>query len=100
MASPPHQRASGSKPFPLPVGDRTVAAPPALATLVRDDCGAESGTVVPGARPNLWIPGLVAEGRLERRLAIGLAAALLQNPEPGTICEGARLAVRLGERVL
>ena len=86
--------------FPLNVGDRTVADPPALATLVRDDCGAVSGTVVAGSRPNQWIPGLVAEGRLERRLAVGLAAALMQNPEPGTVCEGARLAVRLGERVL
>jgi hypothetical protein len=68
--------------------------------LVREDSGAVAGTVVPGKRPSEWIPMLVAEGRLEKRLAIGLAAALVQNPEPATICEGARLAARLGERVL
>lgn len=86
--------------FPLTLGDRVVADPPSFAMLVREDCGAASGAVVPGMRPSAWIPMLVAEGRLEKRLAIGLAAALVQNPEPATICEGARLAASLGERVL
>ncbi|MEQ1565649.1 MAG: hypothetical protein ABMA64_08430 [Myxococcota bacterium] len=86
--------------FPLTVGDRVVADPPALAALVRSDCGAASGTVVPGARPAAWVMALVREGRFERRLAIGLAAALIQNPEASTIGEGARLTAALADRVL
>lgn len=87
-------------PFPIRVGDRELPDPPSLAALVRADAGPASGTVVPGQRPNAWIVGLVDAGALERRLAIGLAAALLQHPEAATVCEGARLAERLGERLL
>lgn len=86
-------------PFPLTVGPVTVPDPPALATLVQGECGS-APVRVPGRRPSRWIPELVASGALERRLAIGLAAALLQNPAASTIAEGARLAVALGEPIL
>jgi hypothetical protein len=56
--------------------------------------------VVPGLRPAQWVMELVNSGVLERRLAIGLAAALIQHPEPVTVCEGARLSANLGEGVL
>lgn len=87
-------------PFPLKVGDHDVPDPPSLAALVRRDAGPVSGGVVPGKRPNEWILGLVAEGALEQRLAVGLAAALIQHPAAETVCEGARLAAALGDRVL
>lgn len=86
--------------FPLKVADRQIPDPPALAALVRSDCGAASGTVVPGKRPAEWIVDLVRAGAFEARLAVGLAAALVQNPDAATICEGARLAVALADRVL
>ncbi len=86
--------------FPLEIGDHVVADPAALAALVRDDSGPQSGGVVPGKRPAGWVLDLVEAGRLERRLAIGLAAALIQHPDPITACEGARLARALGEVAL
>ncbi|MEZ4238459.1 MAG: hypothetical protein R3F59_20365 [Myxococcota bacterium] len=86
--------------FPLTVGGREIPDPPSLATLVRMDAGAASGQVVPGKRPAEWVADLVADGALEQRLAVGLAAALIQHPAAETVCEGARLAVALGEPVL
>lgn len=86
--------------FPLHVGTLVLHDPPALAALVRRDSGRQSGTVVPGKRPAEWLMDLVGSGALERRLAIGLAAALLQHPESATICEGARLSASLREPVL
>jgi hypothetical protein len=86
--------------FPLQVGSVLVPDPPALAALVRRDASPGGGTVVPGLRPAQWVMELVTSGALERRLAIGLAAALIQHPEPVTVCEGARLSANLGEGVL
>jgi hypothetical protein len=86
--------------FPLTIGDRVVPDPPSMAALVRSDSGAVSGTVVPGRRPADWVAELVRDGRFEKRLAVGLAAALIQNPEAVTVAEGARLAQALGEPVL
>lgn len=86
--------------FPLSIGDRLVADPASLAALVRDDSGSESGAVVPGKRPCEWVADLVRDGRLERRLAVGLADALLRQPAPSTACEGARLACALEEPTL
>lgn len=77
-----------------------VPDPPALAALVRKDAAGQGGTVVPGKRPAEWLMDLVSEGALDRRLAVGLAAALLQHPEVVTLCEGARLSIRLQEAVL
>jgi hypothetical protein len=87
-------------PFPLKVGDHDVPDPPALAALVRRDAGPVSGGVIAGKRPHQWLAELVATGALEHRLAVGLAAALLQHPVAETVCEGARLAVGLADRVL
>jgi len=50
---------------------------------------------VPAQRPWQWVMGLVEADRLERRLAIGLGAALLQHADPVTVAEGARLATAL-----
>jgi hypothetical protein len=86
--------------FPLQVGSLVIPDPPALAALVRRDASTGGGTVVPGMRPAQWVMELVSRGTLERRLAIGLAAALIQHPEPVTVCEGARLSANLGEGVL
>jgi hypothetical protein len=86
--------------FPLMVGARKIADPPALAELARADSGPESGTVIPGKRPAEWIFELVGTGVLPRRMAIALGAALIQYPEPGPICEGARLAHALGDNAL
>lgn len=86
--------------FPLTVGGRQVADPPGLAELVHADSGPGPGTVVPGKRPAEWILDLVADGALSRRLAIGLGAALVQHPDAGPICEGARLARALGDFAL
>lgn len=86
--------------FPLTVGDHTVATPAALAQLVHADAVGHSGTVIGGQRPHQWVFGLVERGALERRLAIGLTAALIHHATPETVCEGARLAATLGERLL
>lgn len=86
--------------FPLTVGDHTLATPAALAQLVHADAVGASGTVVRGQRPYQWVFGLVERGSLERRLAIGLTAALIHHPTPETVCEGARLAGTLAERLL
>jgi hypothetical protein len=86
-------------PFPLVVGDLTVPDPPALAALVQAECGPVP-VQVPGRRPAQWVMDLVESGALERRLAIGLSAALLQNAAAATVCEGARLARRLREPLL
>ncbi len=85
-------------PFPLTVGSVVVPDPGALAVLVREELAAPR--VVPGRRPAAWVAELAASGALETRLAVGLAAAMVQNPDPGTICEGARLAGALGHRIL
>jgi len=82
-------------PFPLTVGGRTVASPPELAALAQTDADGPGGTVVPGKRPCEWIPELVASGALELGLARGLGAALLQNANPTTVAEGARIAQAL-----
>jgi hypothetical protein len=86
--------------FPLVLPDRVVPDAPAMAALVRADAGVASGTVVPGKRPAEWVMDLVRAGSFDRRLAIGLAAALIQNPEVATVREGARLAQALGDPVL
>lgn len=83
-------------PFPLTFGERSFADPAALAAFVREE--ALSPTL--SQRPCDWVPTLVRDGALEARLATALSAAFLQHPEPATICEGARLAVRLGDPVL
>jgi len=82
-------------PFPLSIGAHTVAGPPELAALAQGDADGPGGTVVEGQRPAQWVMGLVASGDLERRLAIGLGAALLQHARPATVAEGARLAEAL-----
>ncbi|MEQ1502538.1 MAG: hypothetical protein ABMB14_09920, partial [Myxococcota bacterium] len=86
--------------FPLTVGPHRLADPPALAALVRADAGPVSGAVVAGQRPAEWVCGLVRDGLLDHRLAVGLAAGLIHHPEADTVCEGARLAVALADPVL
>ncbi len=85
--------------FPLKVGDLEVADAPALAALARAECGPGGPLRLP-VRPHVWVPSLVAEGALAPRLAVALAAAFLQSAEAATVCEGARLAVRLAEPAL
>ncbi len=82
-------------PFPLTVGGRTVASPPDLAALAQADARGAGGTVVAGQRPWQWILGLVQGGALDEKLAVGLGAALLQNANPVTVAEGARIAEAL-----
>ncbi len=81
--------------FPVTVGGRVVASPPELAALAQADANGPGGTVVPGLRPWQWIVGLVQAGALDPKLAMGLGAALLQNANPVTVAEGARLAEAL-----
>ncbi|MCA9488831.1 MAG: hypothetical protein KC621_02890 [Myxococcales bacterium] len=83
-------------PFPLIVGDRSFEDPAALAAFVREESLAPT---LPD-RPCDWVPELVRQGVLEERLATALSAAFLQHEEAATICEGARLAVRLRDPVL
>ncbi|MCB9686407.1 MAG: hypothetical protein H6735_15300 [Alphaproteobacteria bacterium] len=83
-------------PFPLTFGDRTFADPAGLASFAREEAIAPT---LP-ERPCDWVPGLVRDGALEARLATALSAAFLQHAEAATICEGARLAVRLRDPVL
>lgn len=85
--------------FPLTVGRHTLATPPELADLVRSDA-ANPGSVLADQRPAEWVRGLVDAGALEARTAVALAAALIQQADPVTIAEGARLARSLGERAL
>lgn len=87
-------------PFPLVVGSRTFEDAPELALAVAADARAGGGTVIPGEAPSMWVAGLVADGRLEPYLAVGLAAGMLRTTQPPLIAEGARLAARLGETQL
>jgi len=81
--------------FPLTIGEHVVEDPPALAALVARDAAGPGGSVVVGQRPWEWILALVEQGALPTELAVGLAAALLQQPDAATIAEGARLASAL-----
>lgn len=86
--------------FPLTIAGHTVASAPALAALVLDDARAGGGGVVPGQRPAVWLAGAVEAGLVSRRLALGLAAALLQVGDPAGLVEAAELAARLGLKEL
>jgi hypothetical protein len=86
---------NAAMPFPLTLAGRVISSPHELAALAQADAAGEGGSVIPGLRPWQWVLGLVADGSLEPRLAMGLGAALLQNPNPVTVAEGARLAVGL-----
>jgi hypothetical protein len=81
--------------FPLDLPDRTLASAPDLARLVLDDAVAGGGTVFSGQRPNIWLARLVHEGRLERKLAVGLCAALVRSGRPTAVAEAARLTESL-----
>ncbi|TNE83998.1 MAG: hypothetical protein EP330_31015 [Deltaproteobacteria bacterium] len=85
--------------FPLSIAGRTVTDPPGLAALVRADAAA-GGAILAGQRPRDWVPALVRQGLLPAQLAVGLVAALLQDPSPSTLVECTHLARALGDRRL
>ncbi len=87
-------------PFPITIGDLTAVDAPSLGQLALQDCRSGGGSVVPQQRPSRWIMDLVRQGALDGKLAIGLAAGLLQSNEAAALAEGARLAKDLGDAKL
>lgn len=82
--------------FPLRIGERLIPGPPALAQLVRADA-ATPGTVFEGQSPRDWVPALIDRKLLTLDLAVGLVAALLQDPSAPTLVECSHLARALGD---
>lgn len=83
-------------PFPVTWGSQAWNDGPALLAAVIADARAGGGEVVEGQSPCLWVAEMVAAGSLERELAVGLVAALLQQrEEAAALVEAARLAVSL-----
>lgn len=79
-------------PFPLPLEDSTCASARDLAAVLASDARS-SAAPRPWERVLAW----VASGRLARVEAVGLTAAFLQQADAALLCEGARMAARLGE---
>lgn len=79
-------------PFPIALDDVLYAGPAALARDLADAAGNAGG-----ARPSERVAELLESAHLSREEATGLAAAFLQRPDPAIACEGARIAVALGD---
>lgn len=81
--------------FPLTLAGTTFETAPALAEAVVRDAQMGGGTIVEGRRPSRWLAACVTDGELDRKLAVGLCAALIRAPRPAAIAEAARLAEAL-----
>jgi len=83
-------------PFPVTWGSRTWNDGPTLLADVGTDACEGGGAVVDGQPPCRWVAAMVQDGALERELAVGLVAALLQRrDQAAALAEAARLAVAL-----
>jgi len=87
---------SDRMPFPCSIGSETFAEPKALTTRILEDLAGGGGSVVEGQTPSQWLMDALDHG-IDREELVGLAAALVIDPHPSVVAEGAHLSRRLGE---
>ena len=83
-------------PFPCTIESETFAEPKALMARVQSDLSEGGGTLVADQRPSEWLMK-APEPTLDRGELIALAAALVVDPSPSAVAEGALLARALHE---
>jgi hypothetical protein len=83
-------------PFPCSIGSETFTEPKALTARIHEDLAQGGGRVVKGQSPSQWLMGALDQG-IDREELIALAAALVIDPHPSVVAEGAHLSRRLGE---
>ena len=83
-------------PFPCSIGSETFTEPKALTARIHEDLAEGGGLVVKGQSPSQWLMDALDQG-IDREELIALAAALVIDPRPAVVAEGAHLALRLGE---
>lgn len=83
-------------PFPCTIESETFAEPKALMARVQRDLTEGGGTLVADQRPSEWLMK-APEPALDREELIALAAALVVDPSPAAVAEGAHLARALHE---